>query len=280
MENIVFSLILSQLILLPIARKWELNLRPVIIVGLLVGLLVGIFIDILSISFTMSLFARLLFSITLILLTSLALLLIWFFRDPERIPPEKKNIIVAPADGTIKYIKRIEVGNIPLSSKGKEHVKLDPVSMDILPDQKGYLIGIGMSFLDVHVTRSPIEGKLAYFKHVNGRFYSLKKPDASYKNERAIQIIKNDNFGICLIHIASRLVRRIVSYVKEGDHLILGQKIGMIKFGSQVDILLPDIEYLRINTKVGEKVFAGVTIIATYSPEHSCTKTVKEEELL
>ena len=90
----------------------------------------------------------------------------------------------------------------------------------------------------------------------------MKKEDTPYKNERVIEIIENDKCKIGLIQIASRLVRRIVAYVGEGDELNLGQKIGMIKFGSQVDIVLPKSEDLRIKVRVGQQVYGGTSIIA------------------
>lgn len=262
MENIVAAMILSQLLLLPLARKWELDLNKVIAGGLVVGAAAGILVDISSMFLPLGRFSRLLLMVVLILLLSSAGLFFVFFRDSERTPPEKKNIVIAPADGTIKYIKRIQKGSIPLSTKGREQVALGPPLLDILPEKQGYLIGIAMTFLDVHVTRAPIDGKLSFSQHINGSFFSLKKPDAPYKNERVIQVIRNGKMSLGLIHIASRLVRRIESFIKEGDQLRLGQRIGIIKFGSQVDMVLPQQEDLVINVNVGDRVFAGVTIIA------------------
>lgn len=262
MNNLIISLILSQVILIPLARKWELDLNKVIIGGLAVGLAAGLLSGILFLFYPAGLYVRLFVIAGLIVVISSATLLLWFFRDTERVPPGGKNIVIAPADGTIKYIKRIEKGSVPLSTKGKEEVPLSPVLLEILPHRQGYLVGIAMTFLDVHVTRSPIEGKLTYSEHVNGSFLSLKKPDAPYRNERVIQVIRNGRLSVALIHIASRLVRRIDSYVKEDDQLQLGQRIGIIKFGSQVDVVLPDQENLRIEVGVGDRVFAGVTIIA------------------
>lgn len=185
-----------------------------------------------------------------------------FYRDPDRVPPQGENIILSPADGCIKYIKDIEKNEIPFSSKGREKIKLSTPLIDILENGEGYLIGIAMTYLDVHVMRAAINGKLTYFEHVPGKFLSLKIEDAPYKNERLIEVIQNDRFKIGLIQIASRLVRRIVSYVREGNELDLGQKIGMIKFGSQVDIVLPKLRDLEIKVSVGQQVYAGTSIIA------------------
>jgi len=264
MENVVLGLVLAQLILLPLAYKWELNLKVVLVSALIIGLVAGFVIHFVASHFYMSLILRLAACSLLIVIIAFALLLVRFYRDPDRIPPEGENIIVAPADGIIKYVKPIEKGNIPFSSKGKENVRLSEPLLDILPDGQGYLIGIGMTFLDVHVTRAAIDGKLTYLKHVPGRFLSLKTEDAPYQNERLIEIIENDKCKVALIQIASRLVRRIVAYVQEGDELALGQRIGMIKFGSQVDIVLPKLKDLEIKLTVGQQVYAGISIIAQF----------------
>jgi phosphatidylserine decarboxylase len=262
MENIVISLVLAQVILLPLAYKWELNLKVVSVGGLIIGLFVGLLMGVISVYFDLNLLSRLISCSILIILISLSILMVRFYRDPDRVPPEGENIILSPADGIIKYIKHIEKGKIPFSSKGKESVKLSPPLTDILKNEQGYLIGIGMSFLDVHITRAAISGRLSYVKHIKGCFSSLKQEDAPYRNERLIEIIENDKYKIGLIQIASRLVRRIVAYVREGDELDLGQKIGMIKFGSQVDVVLPESEDLTIKVRVGEQVYGGISIIA------------------
>ncbi len=262
MDNILYGLILSQIILLPLAYKWELDFQKIIVGGFAVGFIAGSITDLLSLVFVMGLRWRL-FSLTALIFTiSFVALLFYFFRDSERVPPDKKDIIVAPADGTVKYIKRIEQGTVAISSKGKENVVLTGPLMAVLPAQQGYLVGIAMTFLDVHITRAPIAGRLAFLEHIDGSFFSLKKPDAPYRNERSIQIIKNGKLSLGLIHIASRLVRRIDSYVSPGDELKLGQKIGMIRFGSQVDLVIPDDKNLRMEVNVGDRVFAGVSIIA------------------
>jgi len=264
MENIIISLLLSQLILVPIAYKWELNLKVVLISGLIIGLSVGLMINIIELYFYIGLLLKLISCLVLILLISMSALMFRFYRDPDRVPPEGENTILSPADGTIKYIKPIEKGEIPFSSKGKEKIRLSAPLTGILQGEQGYLIGILMTYLDVHVTRTPIKGKLIYFKHIPGRFHSLKKEDAPYKNERVIEIIENNKCKIGLIQIASRLVRRIVAYLKEGDELALGQRIGRITFGSQVDVVLPKLQGLRIKVRVGEQVYAGFSIIAEF----------------
>lgn len=262
MENVVLGFALAQLILIPIAYKWELNLRIVLISASIIGLFAGLAINSLALYFNMGLVLRLISCSFLIVVTALVGALVRFYRDPNRVPPQGENIILSPADGRIKYIKDIEKNEIPFSSKGREKIKLSTPLIDILENGEGYLIGIAMTYLDVHVMRAAINGKLSYFEHIPGRFLSLKRDDAPYKNERLIEVIQNDRCKIGLIQIASRLVRRIVSYVREGNELYLGQKIGMIKFGSQVDVVLPKLRDLEIKVSVGQQVYAGISIIA------------------
>ncbi len=264
MVSFVYSIILALLILIPLARKWELNLKIVSISTVVIGLFVGLVISIADQFFYVTLPIKLISSFVLIVLTSVSALLVRFYRDPERVTPKGQNIILSPADGLIKYIKHIEKGEIPISSKGREKVKLSLPLTDIFKEGKGYLIGIGMTFLDVHVTRAPTGGKITYFEHIPGSFFSLKGEDAPYRNERVVEIIENDKCKVGFIQIASRMVRRIVAFVKQGDELALGQRVGMIKFGSQVDVVLPELDGLKIKVTIGQQVYAGLSIIAQF----------------
>ncbi|MDD2336183.1 MAG: phosphatidylserine decarboxylase, partial [Geobacteraceae bacterium] len=244
MENVALGIIISQLIIIPLALKWELDLKVVIPAGLVIGFLTGMVITVLTLWFALDFFWKGTTGVILVVLFSATILLIRFYRDPVRVPPDGENCFVSPADGVIKYVKNIEKNAYPLSSKGKESVKLAQPFIEILPDQKGYLVGISMSFLDVHVTRAPIQGEMTFSEHVTGSFLSLKKPEAVYRNERVNQVIKNSRYDVGIIHIASRLVRRIVPYAKKGDDVTRGQKIALITFGSQVDIIVTNQENL------------------------------------
>jgi phosphatidylserine decarboxylase len=263
MENVALGIIISQLIIIPLALKWELDLKVVFPAGLAIGVLTGITITVLTSWFALDLFWKGTTGVILVLLFSSTILLLRFYRDPARVPPDGDNCIVSPADGVVKYVKDIDENSYPLSSKGKESVKLAQPFIEILPDHRGYLIGISMSFLDVHVTRAPIQGQITFCEHVTGSFLSLKRPEAVYRNERVNQIVRNPRYGVGIIHIASRLVRRIVTYAKKGDDVTLGQKTALITFGSQVDIIVPNYHDLHLTIKVGDKVLAGETVIAT-----------------
>lgn len=264
MENTILGLFLGLLAIVPLAIKWELPMRQVLPAAIVFGILSGLLVHVLSLYFAMSLGTRILLMPALALAIGLATLLARFYRDPERTCPQQEQCIVSPADGIVKYVKAVDNAVAPLSAKGSESVELPAELRAVIAGGSGYLVGIAMSFLDVHVTRAPIRGTVTHLEHVDGSFLSLKRPEAVHKNERLNQVIENERYAVGVIQIASRLVRRIVSYVDTGDRLVSGQRIGIIKFGSQVDILIPGTDHLDVKIRVGDRVFAGETILATY----------------
>jgi phosphatidylserine decarboxylase len=260
---LISSVMLSFLILVPLSIKWELERRlttpATIFIGITSGSIVFGMFTFLHLSFYQIIVAEIL----LIGAISSSLLLWRFYRDPERVPPEDENVILSPADGEIIYVKRIEKGEIPFSEKkGRTFSLNDFIQADVLPEG-GHLIGIAMNYLDVHVNRAPISGRISLLKHIKGSFLSLKKKEAVIQNERNLLVIDNEHFKLGIVQIASRLVRKIVPYVREGQEVQGGTRIGAIRFGSQVDLILSDLPSIHINVVPGEKVKAGLSIIAT-----------------
>jgi phosphatidylserine decarboxylase len=186
----------------------------------------------------------------------------FFYRDPERSSPGDPGAILSPADGHVVYVKRITSGNVPVcSKKGRDFALEELAGVPGLP-QEGYVIGIGMTFLDVHVNRAPIGGRITALRRIPGRFMSLKRPDAVAVNERLSMVLSGEGVSVAVVLIASRLVRRIVPFVGEGDLLRRGDRIGMIRLGSQVDLVLPLDAVGEPEVKEGDVVRAGVTVIA------------------
>jgi phosphatidylserine decarboxylase len=187
--------------------------------------------------------------------------MIRFWHTPKRKIKALQNELVSPADGNVIYIKEIVSGEVPVSIKnGLEATLTELTGTDIL-NQPSWLIGINMTPFDVHKNCAPVSGLIVLNKHINGEFLSLKHPEAILRNERNTLVIKTDNseyFGI--IQTASKLVRRIDSYVNENDRIKQGSWFGMIRFGSQVDLIIPK-QYMP-NVKVGQQIFAATTIIA------------------
>lgn len=202
-------------------------------------------------------------SLALCYAVTLGGILYCFFRDPERTSPGDDNQIISPADGTIVYIKKIEDGRFPFAVKGKNTIPLrDFVDADFVPEQ-GTQIGIAMNFLNVHVNRSPISGTVKLVRRIPGEFKSLKHIASLLENERVLLVVENDGMAVGMVQIASRLVRRIIPYVAEGQRVAQGERVGMIRFGSQVDLLIPDVTGLEVVAKVGDEVTAGETVLVT-----------------
>jgi len=260
------SIAMAFILLIPLAKKWEIKVKYALIMSIIAGIAAGFFVNTVNLSTGKT---NALFLVGLefgaILIVTFLVIIYRFYRDPVRIPPKRDNIILSPADGTIKYVKRIENGEVPFSNKGKNRFPLQELTKTNLMANGAWLIGITMTYIDVHINRSPIKGTVTLLKHIGGKFVSLKRNDATILNERATMVLDNELFKVGVVLIASRLVRRIVSYVKEGQLLEIGEKIGKITFGSQTDIILPALPGLKIDVKQGKQVFAGISVIARYS---------------
>ena len=178
--------------------------------------------------------------LTILLVTAIILFLtLNFFRDPERKSPEKDGIIVAPADGKIIVIR----DNITNLFVGENCTQ----------------ISIFMSPLNVHVNRIPISGKVEHLKYHEGKFIAAFEDKASENNERMETGIVAKNGKIMFTQIAGFLARRIINDLKIGDSVTIGNRFGMIKFGSRVDIFVPG-NWNPI-VKLNENVYAGETIL-------------------
>lgn len=204
----------------------------------------------------------------------------FFFRDPERVIPSGNNI-VSPADGTIVYIKKIDDNSIPLTIKKKKEIKLDEFLNSKILDSSCpyYIIGVFMHPTSVHVNRAPIAGVIKKIIYTTGRNLPMtatwmrvlfnRKPYELYgshifTNERNTILIEGI-LPVYITQIADIYVKKIECWVKEGESVVKGQRIGMIKMGSQVDTVFPLKKNIEIAVKEGDKVKAGESILATIS---------------
>ena len=163
-----------------------------------------------------------------------------FFRDPERVVPQEPGLAVAPADGKVVKIEKM----------------MDPFS-----GQERTAICIFMNVFNVHVNRSPVAGQVVGIKYFPGKFFNASLDKASRDNERnAISIKDKDGRFWTVVQIAGLIARRIVCWTEQGDYLKRGKRLGMIKFGSRVDLYLP--QGYEPEVKVNDEVFAGQSIIA------------------
>lgn len=186
--------------------------------------------------------------------------MIRFWRVPRRRVTAVAGQIVSPADGKVIYIKKLTPGETPESVKGKVASRLEELTKTPLLNDGGWHIAINMTPFDVHKNCAPVSGKIILNRHFSGKFLSLKDPAAQSENERNTYVLVNDEVKVGIVQTASRLVRRIDSYVKEGDYVRQGDWIGMIRFGSQVDVIIPG--NYRVMVDTGRQVHAAETIIA------------------
>lgn len=168
--------------------------------------------------------------------------LIFFFRDPKRIIPNGENLILSPADGHVDEIEKLS-------------------SASFL-ETEAIRVSIFMSLFDVHTNRLPISGEVKYIEHKAGKAIPAFKKESAKENEQTEIGIDNLGFRVILRQMVGFTARRIICYLKVGDKVKIGEKFGMIKFGSRAELLLPQNVELKVN--LGDKVKAGETIIGTF----------------
>lgn len=176
-----------------------------------------------------------------------------FFRDPHRVTPQGDGFIVSPADGLITLIRKVP--------PPRELVVPDASGAPGLPDAPMTRISIFMSEFDVHINRAPVGGSVRRVVYIPGRFVDAGLDKASEENERQhILIERGDGLAIGFTQIAGLVARRIVPFVKPGDILAAGQRVGLIRFGSRVDVYLPAGTEPRV--LMGQRCVAGETVLA------------------
>jgi phosphatidylserine decarboxylase len=175
----------------------------------------------------------------------LTFFVLWFFRDPERDTPQDLNLIISSADGKVCLID--------------EAYPPEELPMEA---EKMKRICVFMNVFNVHVNRSPIQGRVENIVYKKGQFLNASLDKASDKNERSSLILNSENGAkIIVVQIAGLIARRILSFISSSDQLNQGERFGLIRFGSRVDIYMP-LDAVE-KCKVGDKVVAGESILAT-----------------
>ncbi|MFH1789276.1 MAG: phosphatidylserine decarboxylase, partial [Candidatus Altiarchaeota archaeon] len=172
------------------------------------------------------------------LFVSFAGFILYFFRDPERTIPGGVNLVLAPADGRVTKVEDFT---------------------DSFIGGKGKVVSIFLSPFDVHINRSPIKGRIDFMEYTKGRKYPAYLKRASSRNESNLIGIIGGDINVMVKQIAGVFARRIATWVHEGDSIGMGQKLGMIRFGSRTEIYVPDT--VEICVSPGQKVKAGESII-------------------
>lgn len=261
LDDTLLGAVLALAVAVPLAWKWELGIRRATLTIICLCAACGLLIATVGSALTDTVPGAVVVCVLSLALAA-AFVLYRFYRDPERLAPDRSDVIVSPADGRILYVRRSADGKLPVSSKKEREYTLDELTKTPLAANEAVVIGIALSFLDVHVNRAPVSGTVAVHQHHTGAFGSLKQPESLLENERATTIIERDGRQLAVVLIASRLVRRIVSFVRAGDHVACGQRIGAIRFGSQVDLVMPMDWAAGLRVGVGDRVTAGESIVA------------------
>ena len=171
-----------------------------------------------------------------------------FFRDPERVTPDRPGLVVSPADGIVSLIEPA----VPPAELGMAGMPLTRVS-------------VFMSVFNCHVNRSPVAGEVTAISYRPGKFFNASLDKASADNERnSLRIRMADGRDLAVVQIAGLVARRILCFVKPGDRLGTGERFGLIRFGSRLDVYLPPgVEPL---VRVGQTMVAGETVLADLNP--------------
>ena len=172
----------------------------------------------------------------------LAIFFLWFFRDPERTIPTDAGAVVSPGDGKVTDVSTLTDG-----------------------DRKQLRVSIFLSVFDVHVNRSPIAGIVREVRYQRGKFLNAMSAVCAEQNEQNIVTVEGEGQKVIFKQIAGLLARRIVFYPKIGDRLERGQRVGLIKFGSRVDVVVDS--SARMNVKVGDRVKGGASVLAYLQPQ-------------
>jgi len=181
----------------------------------------------------------------------LAVFFLWFFRDPERAIPDEVGAIVSPADGKVTDVSQATV-------KGESKIR----------------ISIFLSVFDVHVNRSPIAGVVRDVRYQRGKFLNAMNEASAELNEQNIVSVEGDGQLVIFKQIAGLLARRIIFGPKVGDRLERGQRVGLIKFGSRVDVLLDATATMQV--KVGDRVRGGASVLAYLRPQSATTSAAED----
>jgi len=183
-----------------------------------------------------------------ILLGTLALFVAWFFRNPKRVPPSDSRAVVAPGDGRVMAIDE----------------EYEPRFLK----EQGIRVSIFLSLFDVHINRIPCEGTVEDIVYQPGRFLAANRPDATLRNEQnALMIRAARGAKVLCVQVAGLLARRIVCWASLGERVARGERYGLIRFGSRMDLYLPRRTGLRV--RVGDHVKGGETIVGELPEEES-----------
>lgn len=169
----------------------------------------------------------------------------YFFRDPERVTPQAGHVVVSPADGRVSLVGPV----------------VPPAEL-LLGDGPRLRISIFMNVFDCHINRAPVQGRVERIVYREGKFLNAELDKASEENERSSMVLASPHGEVGVVQIAGAVARRIVPFAQAGDHLKAGERFGLIRFGSRLDVYLPEGAAPRVAE--GQTAYAGETVIAEF----------------
>lgn len=175
---------------------------------------------------------------------------IYFYRDPERVTPLDDRLVISPADGKVSAVGP----SVPPAELG-------------LGDEPRLRISVFMNVFSVHINRAPVRGKIEKIEHKPGKFLNAELDKASTENERNSVLIDSPHGDVGVVQIAGLVARRILCWSKEDEILSVGERFGLIRFGSRVDVYLPEGAVARV--AVGQTAVAGETILAEFESQYT-----------
>jgi phosphatidylserine decarboxylase len=223
LTSAILGMLLALLTTLPLAWKWQLGVTRVLLFVVAVSTVAGALTQSFSASASLSPVMRAILVWGVTVACAAMTLAYRFYRDPERKPPGGQDVIVSPAEGEVIYVREARGGMLPVATKRGREIELEELTRTPLRHGDAVVVGIAMSFMDVHVNRAPIGGRIALQRHFPGSFGSLRSSEMVFANERMTTVIERDELQVAVVQIASRLVRQIVSFVHEGEAVVLGQ---------------------------------------------------------
>lgn len=209
----------------------------------------------------------------LIFAIGVILSVVWFYRDPERETLTIPNGIFSPADGVVTSIRRLSSGSVPLLSKDGRTFKLSELTGSEMFAQDGVLVSISISPFDVHVIRSPVKATVEKIIRIKGEMGWMKDPSFEVRNERVSFILKGENLTIGVVIIGAPIATSVRTLIETNETVNAGQRIAIIRLGSQADIILPDAAAFKMHISCFQNVKAGQTLIAERDEKGNATES-------
>ncbi|MCS6769905.1 MAG: phosphatidylserine decarboxylase [Candidatus Caldarchaeum sp.] len=200
--------------------------------------------------------------IVLLAASSLAGAVLFFYRDPERKVLKADNALLSPVDGRVVAVRRYSAFKAPVLSKDGRSFRLDELAHTDLLGSNGTIISIAISPLDIHTVRSPADSKVVQISSIHGGLKLMRNPEFEYTNERVSMVLETASGKVGLVIVAAPITSSVRVLVGDNDYSAAGERVARIRLGSLASLIIPDDCGFRPVVSCGERVLAGLTVIA------------------